>query len=81
MEGVAPMSKTTRWPTQDDFTVDGMAIASPSEEEKGDEDEDEDEDEDDGGLLSSRTMLVPMPAFDHAETVLQCVDDDIVATT
>jgi len=31
------------------------------------------------GLLSSRTMLVPTPAIDHAETVFQCVDDIIAS--
>jgi len=27
------------------------------------------------GCLSSKTMLVPMPAFDQAETTFQCVEE------
>ncbi len=69
------MSKTTRWPPSLDCVVDGIVVAFPPEEEEKDNDEDDDDDDEDEGLLSSRTMLVPMPAFDHAETVLQCVDD------
>jgi hypothetical protein len=76
--GVAPKSKTTRGPG---FACGwGCRIASPHDDDN-DDDEDDDEDDDDEdsvGLLSSRTMLVPTPAIDHAETAFQCVDDIII---
>jgi hypothetical protein len=76
--GVAPKSKTTRGPG---FACGwGCRIASPhDDDDDDDEDDDEDDDDEDSvGLLSSRTMLVPTPAIDHAETAFQCVDDIII---
>ena len=75
--GVAPKSKTTRGP---DFACGwGCRIASPldEDEDEGEDEDDEYDDDDSVELLSSRTMLVPTPAIDHAETVFQCVDDII----
>ena len=60
-QGVAPISNAIRGL---DFFGNGRCASSSEEEVDGL-----------GGFLSSKTMLVPIPALDHEERMFQWVED------